>query len=66
MDYRFATTQDREALVGLVVDAAEEVSLRLTPFELASSPAAFRRSDATSVFRPKNSTIYSSHQLLDA
>lgn len=66
MDYRFATTQDREALAGLVVDAAEEVSLRLTPFELASSPAAFRRSDATSVFRPKNSTIYSSHQLLDA
>jgi energy-coupling factor transporter ATP-binding protein EcfA2 len=48
------------------VDAAEAVSLRLTPFELASSPAAFRRSDATSVFRPKNSTIYSSHQLLDA
>ena len=66
MDYRFATTQDREALVGLVVDAAEAVSLRLTPFELASSPAAFRRPDATSVFRPKNSTLYSSHQLLDA
>lgn len=66
MDYRFATTQDREAIVGLVVDAAEAVSLRLTPFELASSPAAFRRPDATSVFRPKNSTIYSSLQLLDA
>ncbi len=66
MDYRFATTQDREAIVALVVDAAEAVSLRLTPFELASSPAAFRRPDATSVFRPKNSTIYSSHQLLDA
>lgn len=66
MGYRFATTQDREATVGLVVDAAEAVSLRLTPFELASSPAAFRRVDATSVFRQKNSTIYSSHQLLDA
>jgi conjugative relaxase-like TrwC/TraI family protein len=66
MDYRFTTAQDREAIVGLVVDAAEAVSLRLTPFELASSPAAFRRPDATSVFRPKNSTIYSSHQLLDA
>ncbi|RIX34679.1 conjugal transfer protein [Corynebacterium falsenii] len=66
MDYRFATTQDREAVVGMVVDAAEVVSLRLTPFELASSPAAFRRPDATSVFRPKNSTLYSSHQLLDA
>ncbi|AHI02833.1 conjugal transfer protein [Corynebacterium falsenii DSM 44353] len=66
MGYRFATAQDREAIVGLVVDAAEAVSLRLTPFELASSPAAFRRPDTTSVFRPKNSTIYSSHQLLDA
>ena len=66
MDYRFATAQDREAIVGLVVDAAETVSLRLTPFELASSPAAFRRVDATSVFRPKNSTVYSSRQILDA
>lgn len=66
MDYRFASTQDREAIVGLVVDAAEAVSLRLTPFELASSPAVFRRPDASSVFRPKNSTVYSSHQLLDA
>jgi energy-coupling factor transporter ATP-binding protein EcfA2 len=66
MDYRFATTEDREAVIGLVVDAAEAVSLRLTPFELASSPATFRRPDATSVFRSKNSTVYSSHQLLDA
>ncbi|WP_230953346.1 MobF family relaxase [Propionibacterium freudenreichii] len=66
MGYRFATTRDREAIVGLVVDAAEAVSLRLTPFELASSPAVFRRPDASSVFRPKNSTVYSSHQLLDA
>ena len=66
MDYRFATTRDREAIVGLVVDAAEAVSLRLTPFELASSPAVFRRPDASSVFRPKNSTVYSSHHLLDA
>ncbi|WP_218837196.1 MobF family relaxase [Cutibacterium avidum] len=66
MDYRFTSTQDREAIVGLVVDAAEAVSLRLTPFELASSPAVFRRPDASSVFRPKSSTVYSSHQLLDA
>ena len=31
--YRFASTEDREAIVGLVVDAAESVSLRLTPPE---------------------------------
>lgn len=63
---RFATTQDREAIVGMVVDAAEAASLRLTPPELASSPAVFRRSDESSVFRPRHSTVYSSGELLAA
>ena len=66
MGYRFASMEDREAVVGLVVDAAEQVSLRLTPFELASSPVEFRRSDHSSVFRPKNSTVFSSNLLLEA
>ncbi|WP_136612151.1 MobF family relaxase [Sinomonas albida] len=66
MGYRFATTQDREAVVDLVVDAAEAASLRLTPPELASSPALFRRPDGTSVFRPKQSTVLSSETLLAA
>ncbi|KAA9111640.1 relaxase domain-containing protein [Microbacterium rhizomatis] len=66
MPYRFATTQDREAVVGMVVDAAEHASLRLTPPELASSPAVFRRSDGTSRFRPTASTVYSSEELLAA
>ena len=57
---RFASTEDREAIIGLVIDAAEEVSLRLTPPELASSPAVFHRPDGTSVFRPKHSTVFSS------
>src|SRR5690606_29459570 len=55
-----------EAIVGLVVDAAEAASLRLTPPELASSPAAFRRPDGTSVFRPKHSAQFSSEELLAA
>lgn len=66
MGYRFATVEDREAVVGLVVDAAEVESLRLTPPELASSPAVFRRPDGTSVFRPKHSTVFSSEVLLAA
>lgn len=66
MPYRFATTQDREAIVGMVVDTAEQASLRLTPPELATSPAVFRRLDGTSAFRPKASTVYSSEQLLAA
>lgn len=66
MAYRFASTEDREAIVGMVVDAAEAASLRLTPPELASSPAAFRRPDGTSVFRPKHSALFSSEVLLAA
>ncbi|TFD79277.1 MobF family relaxase [Cryobacterium fucosi] len=66
MCYRFATAEDREAVVGMVVDAAESVSLRLTPPELASSPAVFRRGDESSVFRPKHSTVFSSGDLLAA
>ncbi len=66
MGYRFATVEDREAIVGLVVDAAEAASLRLTPPELASSPATFRRPDGTSVFRPKHSALFSSEVLLTA
>lgn len=66
MPYRFATTQDREAVVGMVVDAAEHASLRLTPPEFASSPAVLRRPDGTSRFRPTASTVYSSEELLAA
>lgn len=66
MPWRFATAEDREAAVGLVVDAAERMSVALTPPELAVSPAEFRRSDGTSVFRPKHSTVFSSVATLDA
>jgi hypothetical protein len=66
MGYRFATVEDREAVAGLVVDAAEAASLRLTPPELASSPVVFQRQDGTSVFRPKHSTVFSSEVLLAA
>ncbi|TDP91345.1 conjugative relaxase-like TrwC/TraI family protein [Leucobacter luti] len=66
MPYRFATTQDREVIVGMVVDAAEHASIRLTPPELASSPTVFRRPDDTSRFRPAASTVYSSPDILAA
>jgi conjugative relaxase-like TrwC/TraI family protein len=66
MPYRFATTQDREAVVGMVVDAAEHASIRLTPPELASSPTVFRRGDDSSRFRPVASTVYSSPDILAA
>ena len=64
--WRFATTTDREAVTGLVVDAAERGSLRLTPPELATTPETFLRADGTSTFRPKHSVVFSSEQLLAA
>ncbi|POH59699.1 conjugal transfer protein [Cryobacterium zongtaii] len=63
---RFASASDREAVIGLVVGAAERASLRITPPELAPSPVSFLRSDGTSVFRPKHATIFTSTELLDA
>ncbi|WP_152650040.1 hypothetical protein [Demequina globuliformis] len=66
MHWRFASAEDREAIVGLVVEAAEEASVRLAPPNLASSPAAFTRAHGTSVFRPVHSTIFSSEAQLAA
>lgn len=66
MGLRFATTTDREAVIGLVTDAAEAASLRLTPPELTIAPAAFQRQDGTSVFRPREATVYTSTALLAA
>ncbi len=66
MHYRFATPSDREVAIGLVVEAAKHASLQLTPAEFTTSPAAFRRGDGTSVFRPRHSTVFTSHELLDA
>ena len=66
IDLRFATVEDREAVIGLITDDAEAASLRLTPPELTVAPAAFQRSDGSSVFRPRHSIIYTSTALLAA
>lgn len=66
MGMRFAAASDREAIVGMIVDAAERRSRKLTPPELASSPLAFRRSDGSTVFRPRNGERFTSEALLDA
>ncbi|MFO6453037.1 MULTISPECIES: MobF family relaxase [unclassified Aeromicrobium] len=66
MGWRFASATDREAVVGLIVEAAEHRSLMITPPELTSSPAMFTRDDGTSRFRPLHSIIYTSTELLAA
>ena len=58
------STWDREAITGMIADAAENVALCLTPPELASSPAVFQRADGSSVFRPKHATVFSSEMLV--
>ena len=63
---RFASTADREAVIGLITDAAEAASLRLTPPELTVAPAAFTRPDGSSVFRPRHAILYTSTALLAA
>jgi conjugative relaxase-like TrwC/TraI family protein len=63
---RFASASDREAVIRLVVDAAERASVRITPPELAPSPPSFLRADGTSVLRPKHATVFTSTELLDA
>lgn len=66
MELRFATTEDREAVVAMVADAAQRQSVMLTPPELTVSPTRFQREDGTSLFRPRHSAKYSSIAVLDA
>ena len=66
MEWRFASARDREAVVGMVVEAAKRESLTLTPPELALSPEVFRREDGTSLFRPRHSVVFTSEALLAA
>ena len=66
MGYRFISTTEREAVLGVVVDAAESGSVRITPPELATSPLVFQRPDGSSVFRPKHGTLFTSTALLEA
>lgn len=66
MGLRFASTEDRDAVTGMIVDAAERASLRLTPPETTTSPAQFRFPDGATRFRPRHATVYSSEDLLAA
>lgn len=66
MGIRFAGPTDREAITGMITDAAEQASLRLTPPELASSPARFQRADGSSRFRDQTAVLYSTEDLLAA
>jgi conjugative relaxase-like TrwC/TraI family protein len=63
---RFATAEDRMAVLDAITDRALGGSVRLTPPDLAVTPAEFQREDGSSILRPKDSALYSSQALLDA
>jgi conjugative relaxase-like TrwC/TraI family protein len=66
MEWRFASVPDREAAIAAIVEEAERITISLTPPELASSPGVFRRSDGTSLFRPRHSVVFTSEEILTA
>lgn len=66
MGLRLATAEDREGVIERVVALAEHISVRLTPGERASAPAAMRREDGTSRLRPDRGERYTSAQTLAA
>ncbi|TRW45702.1 MobF family relaxase [Georgenia yuyongxinii] len=66
MGWRFATVEDREAVVTMITDAATGQSLRLTPPEIVPTPGLWQRADGTSMFRPRHGTYFTSEELLAA
>ncbi|MAS54083.1 MAG: conjugal transfer protein [Pimelobacter sp.] len=66
MGWRFASADDREAVVGMIVEAAKQESLTITPPDLVTVPEVFRRADGTSRFRPRHGVVFTSETLLAA
>jgi conjugative relaxase-like TrwC/TraI family protein len=66
MEWRFASVGERESAVVMIVEEAKRISISLTPPELSYSPDVFRRSDGTSLFRPKHEVAFTSEEILAA
>src|SRR5665811_1233677 len=63
---RFATANDRMAVVERTCDLAVGEALLISAPELVHTPAAFQRPDGSSRFRPRGSEIYTTQDLFDA
>ncbi len=63
---RFATAEDRMAVVERTVDAGLGTALLISPPELTHTPRAFQRPDGSSRFRHRGSQVYTTQSLLDA
>ncbi|WP_415093472.1 MobF family relaxase [Nocardioides sp.] len=66
MGWRFASVEHREAVVGMIVEAAKQESLAITPPDLVTVPEVFQRTDGTSRFRPRHGVVFTSETLLAA
>jgi conjugative relaxase-like TrwC/TraI family protein len=63
---RFATPDDRMAVVERTTALGVGEALLISSPELVHTPTAFQRADGTSRFRPRGSEIYTTRDLLDA
>lgn len=66
MGVRFATTDDRTAVLDQIVTRAEEASLRLTPEYDRAVPEHYRSVNGSTRFQPDDQVAYSSQDILDA
>ncbi|MPV35967.1 MobF family relaxase [Georgenia subflava] len=64
MGWRFATVEDREAIVAAVTEAAADRSVMLTPPELTPTPECALRADGESAFCHRHEAFMSSQQIL--
>lgn len=63
---RFASPDDRIAVVERATQVAVDASVQLTPPELVHTPDCYRRDDGSSRLRPADHHVYSSGVMLDA
>jgi conjugative relaxase-like TrwC/TraI family protein len=63
---RFASPDDRMAVVERAVDLALADALLISAPEMAHTPSRFQRADGTSKFRAKGFELYTTQALLDA
>lgn len=63
---RFASAEDRLAVLDAVVEHATVGSVMVSALGLAHTPAAFTRGDGSSVFEVRHGQLYTSHEVLAA
>ena len=63
---RFADAADRVTVAERVVDLGMAAAVCLTPLDLGVVPDELRRPDGTSRFRPRDSELFTTRELLDA